>query len=54
MDGIEADAHMGTWKLNESKSKPGGGATKNHTTVTTSSTDAKGNGIPESRDVTFR
>ena len=27
------NAHMGTWKLNEAKSKFGAGATKNHTVV---------------------
>ena len=27
------DPHMGTWKLNEAKSKFGPGATKNHTVV---------------------
>ncbi len=31
--GIAADANMGTWKLNEAKSKIGAGATKNHTVV---------------------
>ena len=32
-EGIAADAHMGTWKLNESKSKLGAGATKNLTVI---------------------
>src|SRR6266545_7236577 len=30
---LAADANMGTWKLNEAKSKIGAGATKNHTVV---------------------
>jgi hypothetical protein len=30
---IAADGHMGTWKLNEAKSKLGPGAAKNHTVV---------------------
>lgn len=37
--GIAADAHMGTWKLNESKSKLGAGATKNHTVIYTAAGD---------------
>lgn len=31
--GFAQDAKMGTWKLNESKSKLAPGATKNHTVV---------------------
>ncbi len=31
--GLADDPHMGTWKLNEAKSKFGPGATKNHTVV---------------------
>jgi hypothetical protein len=30
---VAADANMGTWKLNEAKSKLGPGATKNHTVI---------------------
>ncbi len=30
---VAADLNMGTWKLNEAKSKFGAGATKNHTVV---------------------
>lgn len=30
---LAQDPHMGTWKLNEAKSKFGAGATKNHTVV---------------------
>lgn len=30
---LAADANMGTWKLNEAKSKIGAGAAKNHTVV---------------------
>ena len=30
---VAADANLGTWKLNEAKSKLGPGATKNHTVV---------------------
>jgi len=37
--GIAADAHMGTWKLNESKSKLAAGATKNHTVIYTAAGD---------------
>jgi hypothetical protein len=39
--GATMDAHMGTWKLNESKSKLAAGATKNHTVVYT----AEGDGL---------
>ena len=49
------DPHMGTWKLNEAKSKFGPGATKNHTVVyevagdsvkvTVDGVDADGNAI---------
>ncbi|HEY6066151.1 MAG TPA: hypothetical protein VIY96_08330 [Thermoanaerobaculia bacterium] len=37
--GIAADAHIGTWKLNEAKSKLGAGATKNHTVIYTADGD---------------
>lgn len=37
--GIASDAHMGTWKLNESKSKLGVRATKNHTVIYTAAGD---------------
>ena len=37
--GATVDAHMGTWKLNESKSKLAAGATKNHTVVYTAAGD---------------
>lgn len=37
--GAALDAHMGTWKLNESKSKFAAGATKNHTVIYTAVED---------------
>ena len=37
--GIAADAHMGTWKLNDDKSQIGAGATKNHTVIYTAAGD---------------
>jgi RNase P/RNase MRP subunit p29 len=37
--GATVDAHMGTWKLNESKSKLAAGATKNHTVIYTAADD---------------
>jgi len=38
--GIAADAHMGTWKLNEAKSKLGSGMPRNHTVVYASAGDS--------------
>jgi hypothetical protein len=37
--GAALDAHMGTWKLNESRSKFAAGATKNHTVIYTAVED---------------
>jgi hypothetical protein len=37
--GATLDGHMGTWKLNESKSKFAAGATKNHTVIYTAVED---------------
>lgn len=37
--GVAADANMGTWKLNEAKSKIGAGATKNLTVIYTPAGD---------------
>jgi hypothetical protein len=46
--GAALDAQMGTWKLNESKSKFAAGATKNHTVIYT----AEGDGLKVTVDGT--